>query len=179
MIESESVCERLAYRINKPDILAVVSWAKSDRHNLMKLYGLCKSPDERVSINALWCLTYIQQSETDHFQSMQNDFIDMLLVEPHVGKRRLLFKLLREQSFDKDSLRTDFLDYCLSKINSECEAYAVRSSSIYCAFKMCRCYPELIVELEQYLDLLSHQSLSPGVAGALRITRKHISSMKN
>ncbi|MDE6498582.1 MAG: hypothetical protein K2L21_07980, partial [Muribaculaceae bacterium] len=82
--------------------------------------------------------------------------------------------LLREQEYDPECLPTELLDYCLSKINAECEPYAVRCFSIYTAFKICRHYPELLAELSSYLDLLSTQALSPGLQCALRHTRRHI-----
>ncbi len=90
----------------------------------------------------------------------------------------MLLQLLREQAYNSDTLRSDFLDYCLAKINSECEPYAIRAFSIYCAFKMCRYYPELIAELEEYLTLLATQSLSPGMKSAMTTTRRNIAILK-
>ncbi len=72
------------------------------------------------------------------------------------------------------NIRTDFLDYCMSKINSECESYAVRCFCIYTAYKMCRHFSELVSELEDHLDMMRYQTLSPGLKSALRKTKANI-----
>ena len=62
--------------------------------------------------------------------------------------------------------------------HSDCEPYAVRCFSMYTAFKMCRHFPELIAELEQHLDMMRFQTLSPGLASALRQTKAKISRIE-
>lgn len=174
----EEIEERLGSKINLPEIRDIVNWAHACSANLESLLEMTRSADTRTSANALWCLTHIQKENTDRLQSRQDNFINMLLAEQHVGKRRMLLQLLREQYYDPENIRTDFLDYCLTKINSECEPYAIRAFSIYCAFKMCRFYPELVTELKQHLDMLELQPLSPGLRSALNTTRKNISRLK-
>lgn len=169
--------ELLCRRINKAEIKRVVSWALEDSQNSDTIYALTKSPDERLSVNAFWCLSHLPRAKTVWLQSLQNELIDRLIVETHPSKKRILLRLLRAQSYEKEAIRTDFLDYCFSKINSESESCAVSSFCIYCAFKLCRFYPELIAELEQYLDMLSTRSLSPGLHCALRTTRMSISQL--
>lgn len=80
----------------------------------------------------------------------------------------MFLQLLRDQEFEPESIRTDFLDYCLARINAECEPYAVRCFCLYTAYNMCRHYPELIAELQSRLDMLSMQSLSAGLKCACR-----------
>lgn len=87
-------------------------------------------------------------------------------------------ELLREQEYEAEDVRADLLDYCLSKINSECEPYAVRCFCIYTAFKLCRHFPELITELEQHLELMEFQTLSPGLKCALNHTKSKILKLK-
>lgn len=168
----------LGRRINFPEIESIVNWALSDLDNIEVLFDLAKSHDGRTAVNALWCLTHFQKYDRAWLQKKQDELIDMLLTENHTGRRRMLLQLLRNQSYDKTKLRIDFLDYCLSKINAEHEPYAIRCFSLYCAFKMCRLYPELISELDCYLEMLSTQSLSPGLSSALKITRKNIAREK-
>lgn len=173
MILSE-IKEMLGCKINLPEIRLVVRWGLEDRRNQISLFDMIGSREERVAINALWCLTHLQKCDGAWLQSQQNGLIDMLLAEQHVGRKRMLLQLLREQSYDRDTIRADFLDYCFSKINSECEPYAIRCFCMYCAFKMCRSYPELIRELEEHLEMLSFQAISPGLGSALRTTRNNI-----
>lgn len=168
----------LGLRINLPEIERIVNWALNDTGNIEVLFDLAKSHDERTAANAIWCLTHLQKSDGAWLQNKQDELIDMLLAESHTGRRRMLLQILRRQSYDKTNFRTDFLDYCLSKINAGCEPYAIRCFCIYCAFNMCRLYPELLAELECHLEMLSSQSLSPGLASALKTTRKKIAREK-
>lgn len=168
----------LGERINLPQVNHIVRWAQNTPDRLDFLLKATRSDNQRVAANALWCLTHLQEQNEDWLQSRQSSLIDMLLRETHTGKKRMLLQLLRHQSYDSDNLRTDFLDYCLSKINSECEPYAIRCFSLYCSFKMCRFYPELVAELEHHLEMLSTQSLSPGLRSALRSTSIQLSHLK-
>lgn len=177
MDDLDKVESMLSGRIHKSDIKSVVSWAMESQDNKEYLLRLALSDIDRVSVNALWSISNLPKSEKTWLQSMQNDLINRLLIEKHPSKKRILFQMLRQQTYKKNSIRTDFLDYCLTKINSECEPYAVRSFSIYCAFNMCRFYPELIAELEEHLRLLAVQQLSLGLRCALRTTMKNIHSI--
>lgn len=158
----------LSQKINLPQIKLVASWASGIPENLNLLWKYVSSDNRRTSVNSLWAITHLPDSDSEWISSLRNEMIDILLSEIDTGKKRMYLQILREQNYDKDEIRTDFLDFCLSKINSECEPYAIRCFSIYTAFKMCRHYPELITELDSHLDMMSFQSLSPGLKSALR-----------
>lgn len=136
------------------------------------------SDDRRTGVNALWVLTHLPLTEIKWLRSVRDELTDMLLAETDVARKRMLLQLLREQEYDAGDIRTDLLDYCLSKINSECEPYAVRCFSLYAAFKMCRHFPELVTELEGHLEMLSLQTLSPGLKSALGKTTADIARLK-
>lgn len=171
--------EQLSQRINLPQIKDIVSWASGDPDNLSRLWDFVRSGDRLTSLNALWAMTHLPQSDSEWLLSLRDSMIDLLLAETDTGKKRMLLQLLRAQEYDIDSIRTDFLDFCMSKINSECEPYAIRCFCIYSAFSMCRHYPELLAELEQHLEMLSYQSLSPGLKSALRQTTAKIRKLKD
>jgi len=174
-MEIESI---LSDRINLPDIRRIAAWACEAEENRERLFELAGSDDRRTSVNAMWALTHLAPSEAGWFASRQSDIIGMLLGETDEAKKRLLLKLLREQEYGPENIPIDFLDYCLAKINSECEPYAVRASCIHLAFKMCRHYPELVAELEERLAMLGLQTLSPGLLSACRNTQKAIRKLK-
>lgn len=131
-----------------------------------------------TSVNAIWAMTHLPETNAEWLSSLRNEMIDMLLVETDTGKKRMLLQLLRNQEYEADDIRTDFLDYCMSKINSECEPFAIRCFSIYAAYKMCRHFPELLAELEEHLDMMQYQPLSPGLKSALRQTKSKIKRLK-
>ncbi len=167
----------LSGKINLPEVRQTALWAAGNADNLGRLWQMAQSADRRTAVNALWVMTHLPESEAGWLASLQDEMIDRLLAETDTAKRRLLLHLLREQEYDPENLRTDFLDFCLSKINSEHEPYAIRCFSIYAAFKMCRHYPELLAELSEHLDMMSLQPLSPGLKSALRQTKKKISRL--
>lgn len=168
----------LSKRIYMPGIKNLVSWACESDENIFRLWRLVRSNDRMTSVNALWTMTHLPETNAECLASLRNGMIDMLLAETDTAKKRMLLKILREQDYDPNEIRTDFLDYCMSKINSECEPYAIRCFSIYAAYKMCRHFPELIAELEEHLDMMQYQNLSPGLMSALRQTKLKISKLK-
>ncbi len=173
-----NIRQLLQQRINLPQIGDVVSWASGNPDNLSRLWDFVCSADRLTSLNALWAMTHLPQSDSEWILSLRDSMINMLLTENDTGKKRMLLQILRAQEYDIDSIRTDFLDFCMSKINSESEPYAIRCFCIYAAFRMCRHFPELLVELEQHLEMLSYQSLSPGLKSALRQTNEKINKLK-
>ncbi len=131
-----------------------------------EIYLLTLDKDERVAYNALWILTQLDGSGKQALHSYHNALIDQLLQETHTGKKRLLLTLLNEQPFEKEGLRTDFIDYCLQKITACAEPYALRALCMKIAFRQCRHYPELTAELQRALEMLNEEALSPGLKSA-------------
>ena len=172
-----NIGQLLLQKINLPQIKSVVSWASGSQDNLTMLWHFVRSDNRRTSVNALWVMTHLPEADAQWLLSLRDEMIDMLLTEMDTSKKRMLLQLLREQEYDAYDIRTDFLDYCMSKINSECEPYAVRCFSIYTAFKMCRHFPELLAELDEHLDMMRYQTLSPGLGSALRQTKSKINKL--
>ncbi|MDE7387553.1 MAG: transcription antitermination protein NusB [Muribaculaceae bacterium] len=162
-------------RMYAPARRAVIAYALESTAHLDTLYGLAYSPDDRVSLNALWCLSLLPRSVSFLTFARRDELIDHLLAGTTTSKRRVIMQLLRGIRYDKDTLRSDLLDYCLSRINSQTELPAVRAYAIYIAYDHCRHYPELLAELASHLDLLATQPLSPGLRAALRSTRARLS----
>lgn len=168
----------LSQRINLPNIRRTVTYCNMNLASREDLWRLIHSTDRMVSVNALWVLTHFDDSQRCWIEARRDELTDMLLVADDVAKKRMLLQLLRDMDYEADDIRTDLLDYCLSKINSECEPYAVRAFSIYLAFKLCRHYPELVAELEEHLSMLTQQAMSPGLVSARNKTLKAISRMR-
>lgn len=173
-----NIGEILKQRLNLPQIRNVASWASGSQENIATLWALVRSDDRRTSVNALWAMTHLPETDAELLSAMSDDMTDMLMAETDTGKKRMLLRLLCDREYETDDIRTDLLEYCMSKINSECEPYAVRCLSIYTAYKMCRYFPELIAELEEYLEMMQYQALSPGLMSALRQTKDKILKLK-
>ena len=167
----------LGGRIGKKVLREIAEWASDSMENRNLLLELAFSSQGKCSDNALWCLTHLTKKNADWFQTLQDFFIDSLIKEKKSARRRMLLQILREQEFHADSIRVDFLDHCLSNINSECEAYAVRCYSLYIALSICRHYPELLAELKERIALLSREPLSPGMRCAVRKATEEIRAL--
>lgn len=169
----------LSRKMEMKDVSLIVGWVSEDPSHRAVLWNHTLSEERKTAVNALWVMTHLPESDGDWISSLRDDLADRLIAETDISKKRLLLQMLKKQTFEPEHIRTDLLDYCLSKINSECEPYAVRCFSLYVAYNMCRHYPELIAELEGYLDMLASQSLSPGLKSALRQTRSKINRLSS
>lgn len=158
----------LRRRLGKKDLDLVAAWALEDDKNSERLFSLALGGDGTMESNALWCLTHLRANSADWLQSKQKTLIDAALQEKKTSRKRMLLQLLRNMEYDRDQLRGDFLDFCMTKINSDCEPYAIRCFSLYIASKMCRHYPELVDELKECLSMLSQSTMSPGLHCAVR-----------
>lgn len=164
----------LSRRVNIPDVRLAAAFVADNAANQKLLWNLLCSPDRTTSVNALWVTTHLPASESAWTSSHRSELVDMLLGSDDTSKRRMLLQILRGLKYGPADIRIDLLDYCLSKINSQCEPYAVRAFCIYVAFKMCRHYPELVAELSEHLSIMSQQTLPPGLACARRKTLAEI-----
>ncbi len=170
MIQEKEISDRLSIS----DVKELARRAGEDPAFKSRLLVSALSAKGRSANNALWVLTHLDESENVWLGENRNALIDAVLEQQEPTPKRILLQLLRRLEYEAEDLRSDFLDFCLSKINSECEPYAVRANCIHIALKICRHYPELLTELNQHLELLSLQSLSPGLKSALRQTQKKL-----
>ena len=87
-------------------------------------------------------------------------------------KLRLILTLLLRQPFDEEAIRTDFIDFCLTRLADPKSPYAVRALCIKLAYEQMRHWPELLNELRQTLEMISCEPLSPGLRSAWRQVMK-------
>ena len=130
------------------------------------LFSFVGDDSEKVAVNALWCFTHFSTEDNEWLYGKHDALIDMVLCETNVSKRRLTLNLLLRQPFDEETLRTDFLDFCLKKSLSAVEPSGVRALCLKLAYEQCVFYDELMGELLQVLELLASQPMSPGVRSA-------------
>ena len=164
--------DRLLSRIHKNDIYEMcllTTGAANDREKA-KLYALVFDSDDRVSYNALWVLSNFSLLDNEWLYSKRDKLIDLVLHESHEGKKRMLLSLLERQPFEKDDIRTDFLDYGLEKMLSAADTCSVRSLCLKLSYAMCRCDSDLLREFRLSLEVLESEFLPP----SLRAARKNI-----
>ena len=159
---------QLVGRIHTEDVRRIVDCITNDNGDvIMKvLYHLLSDTDRRVANNAAWVLSCSDGKVMRFLLRYQNQLIDLLIGTKDKSFSRMLFSILRRQTFEKSNLRTDFLDFCLNEIVNSNQAIAIRAHAIYVSYSLCKAYPELLNELFMMLQMLESESLSPGLRHA-------------
>lgn len=170
--------QKLSHKLALSDILHICLLMQGKENDSRKeeLYRLTFDKDERVAVNALWVFTHFDSINNEWLYTKHDDLIDRVLIEPTVTKRRLMLGLLLRQPFEENSLRSDFIDFCVSKITACAQPYAIRALCIKLAYEQMKYYPELIAELKMALDMLEQEALSPGLMSAKRQIMKKINN---
>ena len=159
---------QLVGRIHTEDVRRIVDCITNDDGDVIvkALYCLLSDSDRRVANNAAWVLSCSDGKVMRFLLRYQNQLIDLLIGTKDKSFSRMLFSILRRQTFEKSNLRTDFLDFCLNEIVNSNQAIAIRAHAIYVSYSLCKAYPELLNELFMMLQMLESESLSPGLRHA-------------
>ena len=165
---------QLKNRLSINDIYSLCLQMQGKENNCLKeeLYQLTFDENERVTYNALWTLSHFDEANNPWLFQKHDELIDRVLVEKNETKRRLM--LLLRQPFEEESLRSDFIDFCIAKITACSQPYAIRSYCMKLAYEQMKYYPELLEELRMALDMLEQEVLSPGMLSAKRQIIKKI-----
>ena len=159
---------QLVGRIHTEDVRRIVDCMANDDYVVIvkALYCLLSDTDRRVANNAAWALSCSDGKVIKFLIRYQNQLINLLIGTKDKSFARILFSILRRQTFEKSNLRTDFLDFCLNEIVNSNQAIAIRAHAIYVSYSLCKAYPELLNELFMMLQMLESESLSPGLRHA-------------
>ena len=166
----------LINRLSQSDIHELCALTQGERNNSLKeqLYQLTLDSDRRVATNALWVFTHFALADNVWLFAKHDQLIDRCLKEKDATKLRLMLNLLLRQPFDEEAIRTDFIDFCLTRLADTKSPYAVRAQCIKLAYMQMRYWPELLNELRQTLEMISCEPLSPGLRSAWRQVMKKL-----
>ena len=168
--------EKLLGKIGLNDIheICFMTQGKENDYRKEELYQFTFDEDDRVAFNALHALSHFDLANNEWLYSKHDNLIDRVMKEKHAGKCRLMLNLLLRQPFKEDSLRSDFIDFCIAKITACAQPYAVQAYCMKLAYEQMKYYPELLEELRMALDMLEQETLSPGLLSAKRQIMKKI-----
>ena len=166
--------KKLNKRICMDDIYEICILSHGNNRKKAELYQLIFDEDERVATNALWVFTHFDMQNNEWLYAKHDDLIDRVLVEKNETKRRLMLSLLLRQPFEEESLRSDFIDFCIAKITASSQSYAIRCYCMKLAYEQMKYYPELLTELKAAIDMLEQEPLSPGLTSAKKQVMKKI-----
>lgn len=166
--------KKLNKKLCMDDIYEICILCHGNSRKKAELYQLIFDEDERVATNALWIFTHFDMQNNEWLYAKHDDLIDRVLVEKNETKRRLILQLLLRQPFEKKSLRSDFIDFCIAKITACSQPYAIRCYCMKLAYEQMKYYPELLTELKAAIDMLEQEPLSPGLTSAKKQVMKKI-----
>uniref|UniRef100_UPI0040251B30 hypothetical protein n=1 Tax=Prevotella sp. TaxID=59823 RepID=UPI0040251B30 len=168
----------LTHRFSQSEIKQLCASTHGAHNNHLKeeLYQLTLDDDRRVAVNALWTFTHFAAADNVWLFAKHDQLIDRCLNEKDTTKLRLILTLLLRQPFDEETIRTDFIDFCLARLTDARAPYAIRAQCIKLAYEQMCHWPELLDELRQTLDLISCEPLSPGLRSAWKHVMKKILS---
>lgn len=166
--------KKLNKKLCMDDIYEICILCHGNSRKKAELYQLIFDEDERVATNALWVFTHFDMQNNEWLYAKHDDLIDRVLVEKNETKRRLILSLLLRQPFEEESLRSDFIDFCITKITACSQPYAIRCYCMKLAYEQMKYYPELLTELKAAIDMLEQEPLSPGLISAKKQVMKKI-----
>ena len=116
---------QLTNRLSINDIYSLCLQTQGKENNCLKeeLYLLTFDENDRVATNALWTFTHFDEANNEWLFCKHDDLIDRVLIEKNETKRRLILSLLLRQPFEEESLRSDFIDFCIAKITARSEEH--------------------------------------------------------
>lgn len=166
--------KKLNKKLCMDDIYEICILCHGNSRKKAELYQLIFDEDERVATNALWVFTHFDMQNNEWLYAKHDNLIDRVLVEKNETKRRLMLSLLLRQPFEEESLRSDFIDFCIAKITAYSQPYAIRCYCMKLAYEQMKYYPELLTELKAAIDMLEQEPLSPGLTSAKKQVMKKI-----
>lgn len=166
--------KKLNKKLCMDDIYEICILCHGNSRKKAELYQLIFDEDERVATNALWVFTHFDMQNNEWLYAKHDDLIDRVLIEKNETKRRLILSLLLRQPFEEESLRSDFIDFCIAKITASSQPYAIRCYCMKLAYEQMKYYPELLTELKAAIDMLEQEPLSPGLTSAKKQVMKKI-----
>lgn len=172
----KSLKQKLSNRIHEDDIHEACYYAQGEGGEKMRkmLYALMFDEDKRVSENAAWIFTHFDLHTNEWLYQKHNELIDEVMSTKSGSKKRLLLTLLLRQPFHEETVRTDFLDFCMQHMMDAAEPISVKSMCMKLAFEQCRFFPELLAELRNALEIMEPAMLTPGLKTARKNVMKAI-----
>ena len=164
--------ERMSGRLNKARIEELCEEIRGNVSCQECLFDLTDDADRRIAYNAFWVLSRLVAVGNFWIITKRDILIDRVMAEQTDGIRRLILAVLLHLPFDKEHLRSDFVDFCLEKIPLNRETCAVRVYCLRLAFEQCKFYPELLQELQAVLAMIDGEPLPAGLYVARADIRK-------
>ena len=165
------------YHLSLSEIKRLCNQAEADVDTRQQLINAAFSADTRTATNALWAFTHFDDDHIALLADIRPQLIHLAMTAKLPALRRLPLNIILRLPQVDDETDVEFINFCIARITSATEPYAIRALCMKLAFKLCRHYPDLLNELNLTLDSLDSEPPSPGLYSALRQMRKAISKI--
>lgn len=136
------------------------------------LFRLLFHENERISKNAAWIFTHFDTDSVQWLRSRQSVLVQALRTNMDSTRKRLFLTLIeRQKEIDWSS---DLLNFCLNSLSVAGQPDSIRVLSIKIASRLCASSPELMQELNGYIDMLKREPLAPSLACVLRKMKSRV-----
>lgn len=118
---------------------------------LAELYSLTKDEDGKTAWRALWACELLCKKHPSWFMNKREEFMQRAMQCKADGQKRILLNMLHHMPIS-EPIHVPFLDFCLNAMLSPSESIAVQAICIKLAYTICLKEPDLMGELQAYLE---------------------------
>lgn len=169
MRNKEDIRAELSVPLSQFNLHEAVSSVSNNPKELELIYQLIRDNDIKVAWKAAWVLEKIAKRFPELVVSYQNDLYTTVMKTNHDGLKRILLSTIYVLPGPK-KIPVDFLDFCLERMLSFDESIANQALCIKHAFRLCSIEPELLDELQLYLENADREYYAKGVQSTIKNT---------
>lgn len=129
------------------------------------LYALTEDEEEKTAWRATWACEKLSISLPSLFIERREELMQRAMHCPHGGIRRLLLNILLHLPVPQP-IDVAFLDFCLNGMLSPAETIAGQAVCMKLAYSLCLKEPELMSELQAYLENMEPEYYAPALQSA-------------
>lgn len=133
------------------------------------LYALTRHEEEKIAWRATWACEKLSILAPSFLMNKREELMQRAMQCPYDGMRRLILNILHHLPI-LEPVNVAFLDFCLNGMLSPAESVAGQAVCMKLAYAICLKEPELMGELEAYLQNMEPEFYTP----AVRSTRNNI-----
>lgn len=134
-----------------------------------EIYALTRHEERKIAWRATWVCEKLSLKAPYLFMEMREELMQHAMQCPHDGTRRLLLNILHHLPVP-EPVNVTFLDFCLNNMLLPAESVAGQAVCMKLAYDICRKEPELMNELEAYLENMQPEYYT----AAVQCTRNNI-----
>lgn len=129
----------------------IVEEVKASPPRFAELYALTKEKDEKIAWKATWACEKLSIKCPALFNNIHAELISRAMQCDHGGQRRLLLNVIFHLPI-LEPISVEFLDFCIHGMLSPTETTAGQAICMKLAYSLCLKEPELMGELQAYLE---------------------------